>query len=100
MVASGTPDSLGGPQARLPVVHWEHAGQRHSERTAHPTALVNRLAKELAPDGGEVPGLRVERPSLEEIYLGLIAASGPDDGGAGAASPPPQPTRPPLETRR
>ena len=100
VVALGAPDTLGGEEARLPVVHWESGGKKFSERTAHPTAVVARLAGELAPSGGEVPGLRVERPNLEEIYLALIAgpAARADDGSD--APPATQPSRPTLETRR
>ena len=105
VVALGAPDTLGGAEARLPVVHWEWEGQQLSERTAQPTAVVARLARELAPSGGEVPGLRVERPSLEEIYLTLIAGAAGADGDAGVAAPPagqpsPPTSRPTLETRR
>lgn len=87
VVALGAPDELGGVQARLPVVHWESGGQAHAERTSHPTALVARLAAEVPLVDGEVPGLRVERPSLEDVYLSLIgdtaarAAHAGDDPG-------------------
>jgi len=39
-------------------------------RTDYPTAQVARLG---ARFGGEVPGLVVSRPSLEDTYLTLIA---------------------------
>ena len=54
------------------VQDWESGGQAHAERTSHPTALVARLAAEVPLVDGEVPGLRVERPSLEDVYLSLI----------------------------
>jgi ABC-2 type transport system ATP-binding protein len=38
-------------------------------RTATPTDCVLKLAREA---GGEVPGLTVTRPSLEDRYLDLI----------------------------
>ncbi|SDC27196.1 ABC-2 type transport system ATP-binding protein [Sanguibacter gelidistatuariae] len=78
VVALGAPDTLGGAEARLPVVHWESGGQHFSERTAQPTALVARLAGELAGAGGEIPGLLVARPSLEDIYLSLITGTDAD----------------------
>ena len=48
---------------------WEEAGTRHTLRSAEPTAEVGRLS---ARFGGEVPGLQVTRPSLEDVYLELI----------------------------
>jgi ABC-2 type transport system ATP-binding protein len=71
VVASGTPDTLGGPEARTPVVEWEDGGARRTERTDRPTALVARLMASAGPDG-EVPGLAVTRPNLEDVYLSLI----------------------------
>lgn len=102
LVALGAPDELGGAQARLPVVHWEVNGRRRSERTAHPTAFVAALAGELAPTGGEIPGLRVERPSLEDVYLSLIGApAGPATTESTTTSTTaPAPPRPTVETKR
>lgn len=112
VVALGAPDELGGTQARLPVVHWESGGQQRSERTAHPTALVTRLADEVPLVDGEIPGLRVVRPSLEDVYLSLIAeGEQPPDAGtaaevsttsehAGPAPTAPSTTNANLETNR
>lgn len=75
VVALGAPDELGGPDARRPVVHWTQDGTAHSERTATPTALVARLAREAAGPDGEVADLRVVQPSLEDVYLGLISGA-------------------------
>ena len=108
VVALGAPGDLGGEQARLPVVHWESGGRSHTERTAHPTALVTRLAGEVALVDGEIPGLWVVRPSLEDVYLSLISESASAgvsaDGGATKAAHTTQPARPttstPLETKR
>ena len=43
------------------------------ERTPEPTALAARL---YAETGGEVPGLEITRPSLEDIYLSMVATHG------------------------
>ncbi|QAY64414.1 ABC transporter ATP-binding protein [Xylanimonas allomyrinae] len=75
VVALGTPENLGGPQARTPVVRWLDDGRPREERTTTPTALVARLAAN-AP-AGEVPGLTVTRPSLEDVYLDLITPKEP-----------------------
>ena len=38
-----------------------------------PTETITELAREF---NGEIPGLTVTRPTLEEIYLDLIGAAG------------------------
>ena len=79
IVAIGKIDEIGGPEARTPMVRWrDAAGVRHEQRTNAPGAVVS----ELQQAGGEPDGLEVVRPTLEDIYLGLIrehgAASDPD----------------------
>lgn len=73
VVATGTPDTLGGPDARRPVVHWTHEGRACSERTARPTAFVASLADRLPLVDGEIPGLRIETTTLEDVYLDLVS---------------------------
>jgi ABC-2 type transport system ATP-binding protein len=79
VVASGTPETLGGSEARTPVVAWDDDGVRRTERTDRPTAAVARLIASAGPDG-EVPGLAVTRPTLEDVYLSLIGEAPPVDG--------------------
>ncbi len=92
IVAEAPPAELGGADARVPLVRWrDSAGIAREERTAAPGALVARLATEAAEaglPGGEPADLEVRRPSLEEIYLGLIAAeaAGSGDPGSGSGS--------------
>ena len=74
VVAHGAPHTLGGEDARRPTVHWVEDGTPRSVRTDRPTAVVAELAGRLP---GEVPGLQVVRPSLEDVYLELIAAADP-----------------------
>ena len=71
LLALDTPDNLGGRGTQEATVAWEEDGIRHQVRTATPTAEVAALAARMP--GGEVPGLTVTRPSLEDTYLGLIA---------------------------
>lgn len=78
VVAEGPPDTLGGPGARTPVVAWDDGGVRRTERTDRPTATVARLIAAAGPDG-EVPGLSVSRPTLEDVYLSLIGETVLDD---------------------
>ena len=79
VVAEGTPADLGGRQARRARVRWTLDGVTHDEPTDTPTALVARLAAELGRPDGEVPGLQVLRPTLEDVYLGLIGDAGATD---------------------
>jgi ABC-2 type transport system ATP-binding protein len=69
IVADGSPADLGGTRAGEAVVTWQGRDGRRSERTSEPTRVVARLA---ASFGGEVPGLTVTRPTLEDVYLELI----------------------------
>jgi ABC-2 type transport system ATP-binding protein len=70
MLAVDTPARLGGRDSEEATVAWEEGGVRHRLRTATPTEEVRRLSERL---GGEVPGLAVSRPTLEDTYLALIA---------------------------
>ncbi|WP_146605012.1 ABC transporter ATP-binding protein [Jiangella anatolica] len=69
IVALGSPATLGGRDHDRAIVGWTEDGRQHTERTAEPTAFVTALAHRL---GGEVPGLTVSRPTLEDVYLRLI----------------------------
>ena len=70
LVALDAPHDLGGRHAGRAVVSWrDDDGARRSEHTDTPTRVVAELA---ARFGGEVPGLAVSRPSLEDAYLELI----------------------------
>ncbi|EAR24732.1 putative ABC transporter ATP-binding protein [marine actinobacterium PHSC20C1] len=69
MIDIGAIDELGGAEARVPIVRWREGGVRHEERTHTPGALVASLMA----DGAEPSGLEIIRPSLEDIYLQLVA---------------------------
>lgn len=70
----GRINEIGGSEARIPLVRWVDAdGAPHEQRTHEPGALVARLVREL----GEPRDLEVVRPTLEDVYLGLIRASSP-----------------------
>jgi ABC-2 type transport system ATP-binding protein len=69
IVAEGEPGALGGRATSEALVSWADHDGRQSELTTEPTRVVAGLA---ARFGGEVPGLTVTRPSLEDIYLELI----------------------------
>jgi ABC-2 type transport system ATP-binding protein len=70
LVAVDTPARLGDRDAAPATVSWRTPeGAWRSEQSATPTALVADLAARL---GGEVPGLTVTRPTLEDVYLRMI----------------------------
>jgi len=73
IVAEGDPDTLGGRAQAAARVGWDPpGGPRRTVETSAPTAAISELAREF---GGEIPGLTVTRPTLEDIYLGLIATA-------------------------
>lgn len=72
LVEIGAVDEIGGADARVPVVRWRDEDGLHEERTESPAARVAALTADL---GGEPRDLEVIRPSLEDIYLGLVHAA-------------------------
>lgn len=75
LIAVDTPEQLGGDAAHRATVRWDDTAGPQERVTEEPTRLVGELA---ARFGGEVPGLQVVRPSLEDVYLAMI-----DDSTAG-----------------
>ena len=73
IVREGTPAQLtGGPRSR------RRSGTRATvktvvERTAEPTRRLHELTEAALADGGELEGLEVRRPTLEDVYLELTA---------------------------
>lgn len=69
VVAEGTPTALRDRFGSEAVVEWTEAdGSRRHEHTGTPTRTVAELARRF---DGEIPGLRVGRPTLEDVYLRL-----------------------------
>ena len=79
VIASGrllevaTPATLGGRDTASTVVSWDGLGGPESMSTDTPTADIAKLSAQFG--NGEVPGLKVARPSLEDIYLQMISSS-------------------------
>jgi ABC-2 type transport system ATP-binding protein len=71
IVETGPPGSLGGRQHAPVTVSWRDADGRRSVPTLSPTSVIADLA---ARYGGEIPGLTVSRPTLEDVYLNMIGA--------------------------
>ncbi|WP_309223293.1 ABC transporter ATP-binding protein [Micromonospora sp. CP22] len=66
IVADATPEALVGQAAARAVVRWADGRQETDDPAALVAALTSRY-------GGTVPELTVSRPSLEDVYLDLIA---------------------------
>ncbi len=81
LVAVGKPSELNNRNLAQPVVRWLDAGAARAQRTATPTALIAELGRRL---GGEVPGLSVHQPTLEDVYLDLLGHVTDDDIGSAA----------------
>ncbi|MEO3771887.1 ABC transporter ATP-binding protein [Micromonospora sp. B9E7] len=70
LIEVSAPNQLGNRQEAFATVSWRTPdGVLESAQSATPTALVADLA---ARYGGEVPGLTVTRPTLEDVYLTMI----------------------------
>lgn len=80
--AIGPVATIGGEEARVPVVRWVEDDAPREERTHEPFEFATRLAARL---GGAPAGLEIVRPSLEDVYLGLVAEASvtpaPDPAG-------------------
>src|SRR5690606_32251885 len=72
LVDIGRIDEIGGADARVPIVRWVDGGERRQQRTDQPAEFVARL---VAEHGGEPNGVEIVRPSLEDVYLGLVSRS-------------------------
>ena len=90
IVAAGTPDTIGGRQQAavrirflLPAgtepAHLPMPVQRNGEwveiQTDEPTPVLHHLTGWALDRGLELPGLEVDRPTLEDIYLELTGAA-------------------------
>ncbi|MFJ2741019.1 ABC transporter ATP-binding protein [Streptomyces sp. NPDC087440] len=69
VVAEGVPADLRAEYGTYATVEWREAdGSPRSERTQTPTRTVAELTGRF---DGEIPGLRITRPTLEDVYLRL-----------------------------
>ena len=71
LVEVAPPAELGGQLRRIATVSWTEAGGPRAVQTPDPSAVLRDL---LAAHPGEVPGLTVTRPGLEDVYLQLVGA--------------------------
>ena len=73
IVERGAPEALARQAGGKRTVSWIENGAERTEHTTAPTAVVRRLADRLAGPDGEIPGLQVRTPTLEDHYLDLIS---------------------------
>ena len=71
LIAAAPPTELGGRTTLPAQVSWTGPTGTQSAQTHTPTEYVLKLARQF--DGGEIPGLAVKRPSLEDVYLEMIS---------------------------
>ena len=72
LVEVAPPGELGAELRRLAVVRWTEDGAPREVRTEAPGAVLRDLLAGSVT--GDVPGLTVTRPSLEDVYLELVGA--------------------------
>ena len=70
---------------REPIVRWIEQGAVHEHRSPDPFDFATALAARL---GGAPAGLEIVRPSLEDIYLGLVAEASLEDAAEPVAFAP------------
>jgi len=68
IVREGTPAELTGASAKTEI-RFRRNGEVIVERTSEPTQRLHELIHEFG--GGEIDGLEVRRPTLEDVYLEL-----------------------------
>ncbi|GLK15821.1 ABC transporter ATP-binding protein [Herbiconiux flava] len=83
LIDIGPVGELGTADARVPIVTWRDSGGVRRERTTEP----GRFVADLVAREGEVAELEVIRPSLEDIYLGLVEAAEAATATATATTP-------------
>ncbi len=75
LVALDTPSGLRGGMEGA-IVSWRDGGKQREKQTSTPTALVRELAAKSKAGDGEIPGLAIRRPTLEDRYLELVGHQG------------------------
>ena len=72
IVAEGTPREL-TRAAPTTEIRYRRDGEDVVLQTEEPTRLLHELTARALAEGGELEGLEVRRPSLEDVYLSLTA---------------------------
>jgi ABC-2 type transport system ATP-binding protein len=70
IIREGTPAELTGGTAETEI-RYRRGEETIVERTAEPTRRLYELTEAALAEGGELDGLEVRRPTLEDVYLEL-----------------------------
>ena len=73
VVEYGTPEALARQAGSQCTVSWIENGVERTEPTTAPTAVIRGLMDRVTGPDGEIPGLRVHTPSLEDHYIELVS---------------------------
>ena len=72
IIREGTPAELTGGASETEV-RYRQNGRDVVIRTTEPTRVLQELTTQALAEGRELEGLQVRRPTLEDVYLSLIA---------------------------
>jgi ABC-2 type transport system ATP-binding protein len=75
IVARGTPEDLGERERGETTIRYRQNGREVVLQTMTPVRTLHELTEKALADGEALEGLEVTRPSLEDVYLELTAAS-------------------------
>ena len=75
IIREGTPAELTGGATETEV-RYRRNGQEVVIRTTEPTRVLQELTARALAEGGELDGLQVRRPTLEDVYLALVEDEG------------------------
>jgi ABC-2 type transport system ATP-binding protein len=76
IVTMGAPSALTGGSLEAEI-RYRRNGEQVVLRTTEPTRVLHELTSEALAAGTELEGLEVRRPSLEDVYLSLVAEEAP-----------------------
>ena len=75
IIREGTPAELTGGATETEV-RYRRNGQEVVIHTTEPTRVLQELTTQALAEGGELDGLQVRRPTLEDVYLALVEDKG------------------------
>jgi ABC-2 type transport system ATP-binding protein len=75
IVARGTPEDLGDREHAAATIRYRSGGREVVVETTSVVETLHELTGEALARGEELEGLEVRRPSLEDVYLELTAAT-------------------------
>jgi ABC-2 type transport system ATP-binding protein len=79
IVARGTPEDLGERDAGETTIRYRANGREVVLQTRTPVQTLHELTEKALSAGEALEGLEVTRPSLEDVYLELTAATEPGE---------------------